>query len=54
MAPSPSDFSTLAATLYDATDSYRLAFALGGLVNAGALVLVTVLRPPVRRSNLHG
>lgn len=44
----------LAATLYDATDSYRLAFALGALVNAGSLLLVAILRPPTRRSNLHG
>jgi MFS family permease len=44
----------LAAALYDATDSYRLAFVLSGLANAASLVLVSILRPPVRRPNLHG
>jgi MFS family permease len=44
----------LAAALYDATDSYRLAFVLSGLANAASLLLVSRLRPPVRRRNLQG
>ena len=44
----------VAAAIYDATASYRLAFALGGAVNAAALVLVMLLRPPVRHGNLRG
>jgi MFS family permease len=43
----------LAAALYDATNSYRLAFALGAAANAGSLLLVALLRPPVRPGNLH-
>jgi MFS family permease len=36
----------VAAALYDATNSYRVAFLLCGAANVGALVLVTLLRPP--------
>ena len=43
----------LAAALYDATDSYRLAFALGALANGASLLLVALLRPPTRHVNLH-
>lgn len=36
----------VAAALYDATNSYRVAFLLCGAANIGALVLVSLLRPP--------
>jgi MFS family permease len=39
----------VAAALYDATASYRVAFLLSGACNAVALVLATLLRPPRRR-----
>jgi MFS family permease len=43
----------LAAALYDATNSYRLAFVLSGLANLASLLLVARLRPPTRHRNLH-
>ena len=42
----------LAAALYDATNSYRLAFALGARQRCLALLLVALLRPPVAAREL--
>jgi OFA family oxalate/formate antiporter-like MFS transporter len=38
----------VAAALYDATTSYRVAFLLGAACNVASLMLATVLRPPRR------
>jgi MFS family permease len=38
----------VAATLHDATNSYRVAFLLSAACNVVALILATVLRPPRR------
>jgi MFS family permease len=40
----------VAAALYDATQSYRVAFLLSAACNVVALILATLLRPPRRRS----
>jgi MFS family permease len=39
----------VAAALYDATASYRIAFVLSGACNVVALLLASLLRPPTRR-----
>ena len=40
----------VAAALYDATASYRVAFLLGGACNLVAMVLATLLQPPRARA----
>jgi MFS family permease len=43
----------VAAVVYDATDSYRLAFVLCAATNVAALALVAQVHPPRRRSPVY-